>query len=317
VNSARVELRGIGVRYPASNRDAVANVDLTIAPGELLVFLGASGSGKSTLLRTINRLVVPTTGTVVIDGEDAALRPAPELRRGIGYVIQAGGLLPHLTVGQNIAIVPELLGWEKSRIAARVDELLHMVRLDPSYRARLPRRLSGGEQQRVGVARALAAEPALLLMDEPFGALDAIVRSELAGEILRIHRDLGTTIVFVTHDIDEALRLADRIAVFHDGRMLQADVPLRLLTHPADPYVAELTDASDVLRRLGVMHAADAATAEVPASVADGAARIDARSTLRDALGRMLLEGEPLLVVEDGRTRGILRFATIAAALRR
>ena len=317
MNSARVELRGIGVRYPASNRDAVANVDLTIAPGELLVFLGASGSGKSTLLRTINRLVVPTTGTVVIDGEDAALRPAPELRRGIGYVIQAGGLLPHLTVGQNIAIVPELLGWEKSRIAARVDELLHMVRLDPSYRARLPRRLSGGEQQRVGVARALAAEPALLLMDEPFGALDAIVRSELAGEILRIHRDLGTTIVFVTHDIDEALRLADRIAVFHDGRMLQADVPLRLLTHPADPYVAELTDASDVLRRLSVMHAADAATAEVPASVADGAARIDARSTLRDALGRMLLEGEPLLVVEDGRTRGILRFATIAAALRR
>jgi osmoprotectant transport system ATP-binding protein len=316
VSSASLELRGVCVRYPGADHDAIAGVDLNVAPGEFLVFLGASGSGKSTLLRTINRLVVPTAGSVFIDGEDTAARPAPELRRGIGYVIQAVGLLPHLSVGQNIAIVPELLGWGKARIAARVDELLKMVRLDPSYRTRLPRELSGGEQQRVGVARALAAEPPLLLMDEPFGALDAIVRSELGAEMLRIHRDLGTTIVFVTHDIDEALRLADRIAVFHDGRLLQIDAPLRLLTHPADPYVAELTDASDVLRRLSVMHAADAATDGVPPGVEGGAPRVDARSTLRDALGQMLLAGEPLIVVEDGRARGVLRFATIAAALR-
>ena len=316
MSSANLELRGVGVRYPGADRDAVIGVDLNVAPGEFLVFLGASGSGKSTLLRTINRLVIPTAGSVFIDGQDAAARPPPELRRSIGYVIQAVGLLPHLSVGQNIAIVPELLGWGKARITARVDTLLKMVRLDPSYRSRLPRELSGGEQQRVGVARALAAEPPLLLMDEPFGALDAIVRSELGSEMLRIHRDLGTTIVFVTHDIDEALRLADRIAVFHAGRLLQVDAPLRLLTHPADPYVAELTDSSDVLRRLSVMHAADAATAEVPPGVEESAPRVDARSTLRDALGQMLLAGEPLLVVEDGRARGVLRFATIAAALR-
>jgi len=316
MNSARLDLRGVSVRYPGTQRDAVTGVDLTVAPGEFLVFLGASGSGKSTLLRTINRLVVPSSGSVFIDGADAASRPAPDLRRGIGYVIQAVGLLPHLSVGQNIAVVPELLGWEKARVAARVDELLKMVRLDPSYRTRLPRELSGGEQQRVGVARALAAEPPLLLMDEPFGALDAIVRSELGAEMLRIHRDLGTTIVFVTHDVDEALRLADRVAVFHDGRLLQVDVPLRLLAHPADPYVAQLTDASDVLRRLGVMHVADAATEEVPAGVENSAPRVDARSTLRDALGQMLLAGEPLLVVEDGRVRGLLRFTSIAAALR-
>jgi osmoprotectant transport system ATP-binding protein len=206
------------------------------------------------------------------------------------------------------------LGWERPRITARVDELLRMVRLDPSYAKRLPRELSGGEQQRVGVARALAAEPPLLLMDEPFGALDAIVRAELGTEMLRIHRDLGTTIVFVTHDIDEALRLADRIAVFHDGRLLQIDVPLRLLTHPADPYVAELTDGSDVLRRLGLMPAGDAATAGAPSDAR--APHIDARSSLREALGRMLLDGEPLVVTEDGHPRGLLRFADIAAALR-
>jgi osmoprotectant transport system ATP-binding protein len=314
VNSASVELRGVRVRYPGAERDAVANVDMQIAPGEFLVFLGASGSGKSTLLRTINRLIPPTNGSVFIDGTDTTSRRAPELRRGIGYVIQAVGLLPHLTVGENIAVVPELLGWERTRIAARVDELLRMVRLDPSYGKRLPRELSGGEQQRIGVARALAAEPPLLLMDEPFGALDAIVRTELGTEMLRIHRDLGTTIVFVTHDIDEALRLADRIAVFHDGRLLQIDVPLRLLTHPADPYVAELTDASDVLRRLGLMPAGEAATGGAPAGA--NAPHIDARSSLREALGRMLLDGEPLVVTEDGRTRGVLRFADIAAALR-
>ena len=257
-----------------------------------------------------------TFNLVIIDGSNAASVPAPELRRKIGYVIQAVGLLPHLTIGENIAVVPQLLGWDRARIDARVGELLHMVRLDPVYRDRLPRELSGGEQQRVGVARAVAAEPPLLLMDEPFGALDAIVRAELQAELLRIHRDLGTTIVFVTHDIDEALRIADRIAVMHSGRLLQIDAPLRLLTHPADPYVAELTDASNVLRRLSLMQAGEAATSDASAGVDGSAPRIDAASTLRAALERMLLEGEPLVVVENGRTRGILRFATIAAALR-
>jgi osmoprotectant transport system ATP-binding protein len=316
VSSATVELRDVRVRYPDTDRDAVSNVNLQVAAGELLVMLGASGSGKSTLLRTINRLVVPTSGTVLIDGSDTASISAPELRRGIGYVIQAVGLLPHLTVGENIAIVPQLLGWESSRIAARVDELLDIVKLDRAYRDRLPRELSGGEAQRVGVARALAANPPLLLMDEPFGALDAIVRLELGAEVLRIHRDLGTTIVFVTHDIDEALRLADRIAVFHDGKLLQVDAPLPLLSHPADPYVAELTDSSDVIRRLSLMRAGDAATAGAPDGFGGNAPRIDAQATLRDALGQLLLDGEPLMVVDDGRTCGFLRFTTIAEALR-
>ena len=314
--SASLALRKVSVRYPGSQRAAVDAVDLEIAAGELVVLLGASGSGKSTLLRTINRLVPPSEGTILIDGRDAADLPAPELRRGIGYVIQAVGLFPHLTIGENIAVVPELLGWERARIDARVDQLLAMVRLDPAYRSRLPRELSGGEQQRAGVARALAAEPPVLLMDEPFGAVDAIVRVELQNQLLRIHRELGTTIVFVTHDVDEALRLAQRIAVVRGGRLLQVDQPLRLLTHPRDPYVAELTDASDVLRRLGLVRAGDAATAPVPAGVEESAPRIEAQATLREALGRILIDGEPLLIVRDGRPCGVLDVATIGESLR-
>ena len=314
--SASLGLRNVSVRYPGSQRAAVDGVDLEIAAGELVVLLGASGSGKSTLLRTINRLVLPSEGTILIDGRDAANLPAPELRRGIGYVIQAVGLFPHLTVGENIAVVPELLGWERARIDARVDQLLAMVRLDPAYRTRLPRELSGGEQQRAGVARALAVEPPVLLMDEPFGAVDAIVRVDLQNQLLRIHRELGTTIVFVTHDVDEALRLAQRIAVVRGGRLLQIDPPLRLLTHPCDPYVAELTDASDVLRRLGLVRAGEAATRTVPAGVRGNAPRIDAQATLREALGRILIDGEPLVVMSDGRPRGVLDVATIGETLR-
>ena len=229
MSSASVELRAVSVRYPNAERDAVDAVDARVEPGELLVLLGASGSGKSTLLRTINRLVVPTSGSVIIDGSNAASVPAPELRRKIGYVIQAVGLLPHLTIGENIAVVPQLLGWDRARIDARVGELLHMVRLDPVYRDRLPRELSGGEQQRVGVARAVAAEPPLLLMDEPFGALDAIVRAELQAELLRIHRDLGTTIVFVTHDLTEAILLADNVVLLsRQPTRLKADIEIPL-----------------------------------------------------------------------------------------
>jgi len=320
MSSASVSLRGVTVRYPGADREAIAHVDLEIPAGELLVLLGASGSGKSTLLRTINRLVPPTSGTVTIDGRDAADVAPPELRRGIGYVIQAVGLFPHLTVGENVAIVPELLGWEKPRISARIDELLRLVRLDPArYRERLPRELSGGEQQRVGVARALAAEPPILLMDEPFGAVDAIVRVELQDELLHIHERLGTTIVFVTHDVDEALRIAQRIAVVHEGRLEQVDVPLRLLSHPQTTYVAELTDASDVLRRLGLLRAGDVAIDGVPAAIEGNARRIDANASLREALGRLLIDGGPLVVIDanGARPRGILDVAAIGAALRR
>jgi osmoprotectant transport system ATP-binding protein len=237
---ARIELRGVGVTY-AGGSIAVRDVDLTIAAGEFAVFLGPSGSGKSTLLRTINRLIEPTGGDVLIDGVDVRTLDPVALRRGIGYVIQAVGLFPHLTIGANVGVVPALLGWDRARIARRVDELLALVRLDPAiYRDRYPRQLSGGEQQRAGVARALAAEPRVLLMDEPFGAVDAIVRASLQDEIRRIHRELGTTIVFVTHDVDEALRLADRVVVIAGGAVAQADTPQRVLEAPANDIVRSL-----------------------------------------------------------------------------
>jgi len=247
---AALRLRGVGVRYPGTAAAAVHDVDLDVAGGELTVFLGPSGCGKSTLLRTVNRLIEPTSGSIAIDGIDVTTLDPVTLRRGIGYVIQAVGLFPHLTIGANVGIVPVLLGWEPARIAARVDELLALVRLEPAnYRERLPRELSGGEQQRVGVARALAAEPRLLLMDEPFGAVDAIVRTSLQDEIRAIHRKLGTTIVFVTHDVDEALRIADRIVVMNAGTIAQNDVPAQVLEAPANDVVRELVGIDAASRR--------------------------------------------------------------------
>jgi osmoprotectant transport system ATP-binding protein len=237
---ARIELRNVGVSYPGG-AVAVRDVDLTIAAGEFAVLLGPSGSGKSTLLRTINRLVEPASGTVLVDGVDVRTLDPVVLRRGIGYAIQAVGLFAHLNVAANVGVVPALLGWDRTRIARRVDELLALVGLEPAvFRERYPRQLSGGEQQRAGVARALAAEPRVLLMDEPFGAVDAIVRAALQDEIRRIHRELGTTIVFVTHDVDEALRLADRIVVVANGAIAQADTPVRVLAEPASAVVRSL-----------------------------------------------------------------------------
>jgi osmoprotectant transport system ATP-binding protein len=250
---ARVELRALAVRYPDAAAAAVHDVDLTIEAGEFAVLLGPSGCGKSTLLRTLNRLVEPTSGTVLIDGGDVRERDATELRRGIGYVIQAVGLFPHYTVAENVAIVPQLLGWDRARIERRVDELLALIRLDPAqYRARKPRELSGGEAQRVGVARALAAEPRVLLMDEPFAAVDAIVRASLQDEIARVHRELGTTVVFVTHDVDEALRLAGRVVVMNAGRVVQTAPPDEILNRPADDFVRHLVGVDAETRRLAI-----------------------------------------------------------------
>jgi osmoprotectant transport system ATP-binding protein len=250
---ARVVLRGVGVRYPNAAQPAVHDVDLTIEGGAFTVLLGPSGCGKSTLLRTINRLVEPTSGEVVIDGVNVRDQDATVLRRGIGYVIQAVGLFPHYTVAQNVGVVPDLLGWDRARIDRRVDELLALVRLDPSrYRSRKPRELSGGEAQRIGVARALAAEPRVLLMDEPFAAVDAIVRASLQDEIARVHRELKTTIVFVTHDVDEALRLAGDIVVMNTGRIVQTGAPDEVLEHPADDFVRNLVGVDAETRRLAL-----------------------------------------------------------------
>lgn len=219
--------------------------------------LGPSGCGKSTLLRTVNRLAVPVSGSVYVGERDVAAQDPVQLRRGIGYVIQAVGLFGHMTVAQNIAVVPSLLGWDRDRTAARVDELLGLVDLEPQrYRHRYPRELSGGEQQRVGVARAIAAEPPVLLMDEPFGAVDAIVRRSLQDEIRRIASALHTTILFVTHDVDEALRLADRIVVMREGRIEQHGTPEQILREPATPYVAQLFAIDPELRRYDALRGA-------------------------------------------------------------
>jgi osmoprotectant transport system ATP-binding protein len=309
---APVDIRGVVVSYPGSDRRAVDDVSLEVAAGEFVVLLGPSGCGKSTLLRTINRLVIPETGTIIVDGRDVRDETPEALRRGIGYVIQAVGLFPHMSVGRNIGIVPQLLDWDRARVAARVDELLALVRLDPErYRARMPRELSGGEQQRVGVARALAAEPRVLLMDEPFGAVDAIVRTALQDETLRIHRALGTTIFFVTHDVDEALRLADRIVVMNAGKIVQADVPLRVLAKPASPYVEELMNAKDAVRRLQLMCVRDAMAP--PGGATQG--RIAADRTLRDALGSFLEGADRLSVVEGENERGTLAFEDVRRAI--
>jgi osmoprotectant transport system ATP-binding protein len=219
---------------------AVDDLTLSVEEGEVVALVGSSGSGKTTTLRMINRLIEPSTGTITIEGRDVSTLPAHELRRGIGYVIQQSGLFPHRTVLANVATVPRLLGWDKGRAIARATEMLDLVGLDQSFAERYPAQLSGGQQQRVGVARALAADPPVLLMDEPFGAVDPIVRAQLQREFAKLQRDLGKTVVFVTHDVDEAIVLGDRIAVLETGgRLAQLDTPAQLLAHPASAFVAD------------------------------------------------------------------------------
>jgi osmoprotectant transport system ATP-binding protein len=244
-----IEIAGLTKRYGSTT--VVDDVSLQVPRGSVTAIVGTSGSGKSTLLRMINRLIEPTSGFVRMDGRLTTAEPAHLLRRRIGYVIQGNGLFPHYTVAENIAVVPRLLGWDGERIRRRTEELLQLFGLDPVIHAqRLPAELSGGQQQRVGVARALAADPALLLMDEPFGALDPVIRAKAQADLRAIQRQLGTTVLIVTHDMDEAFLLADRIAVLDSGRLLQHDVPARLLTAPATPQVAALTGTADRALRL-------------------------------------------------------------------
>lgn len=239
-----LRLQSVCKDYDRGRVRAVDQVDLEVAPGEFLVLLGGSGSGKTTTLKMINRLIEPTSGTILVDGVDVAGVDPVLLRRGIGYVFQGIGLFPHMTVGANIAITPELLGWKKDVIKQRVDELLELVGLSPEvYRQRMPAALSGGQRQRVGVARALAARPRVMLMDEPFGALDPITRDALQSELKRLQRTLNLTVVMVTHDMTEALLLADRIAVMDAGRLQQVGTPGELLINPVNDTVAALTES--------------------------------------------------------------------------
>ena len=290
------------------SRPAVNQVSCEVASGELVVILGPSGCGKTTLLKMVNRLYEPTSGRIYIDGQDIKRLKPTKLRQKIGYVIQQSGLFPHMTVADNVAVVPKLLKWPNPRIQARVDELRQLVKLPPTeYRDRYPAQLSGGQQQRVGIARALAGDPAYLLMDEPFGAIDAITRNDLQAEILRLQRQLQKTILFVSHDVDEALRLGDRILVMNAGRIVQFDKPFNLLTQPADSFIQALLGTDDMVRQLGLLPVTTAMIKVPNQEQARDCPLIQAADNLRDALSLMLKTGTPALtVVQAGEPVGQL-----------
>ncbi|ESZ48576.1 ATP-binding protein [Mesorhizobium sp. L2C054A000] len=296
-----IEIEGITKRYDATT--VVDDVSMVVQPRTVCVIVGTSGSGKTTLLRMINRLVEPTAGVIKLDGNDNRTLPGYELRRSIGYAIQGHGLFPHRTVAQNIATVPVLLGWDKDRIKARVDELMTLYQLDPeAYGPRYPHELSGGQQQRVGVARALAAEPNVLLMDEPFGALDPIIRTKAQEDLLAIQKRFGTTIILVTHDMEEAVHMGDKIAVMDAGKLVQYAKPEEILARPANAFVETLVGASEKPFRLlslgRVREAVEKGSAEGEAIPGD--------ASQRDALAELLWSGRPALPVkgEDGKPLG-------------
>lgn len=249
-----ISLDGVTKRYPGANSPAVGELSLEVSRGEFVTLVGPSGCGKTTTLKMINRIIEPTSGSIRVDGVDTLSMPAYELRRSIGYVIQQIGLFPHRTIAQNIATVPQLLGWDEGRIARRTDELIELVGLEAEMLPRYPGALSGGQQQRVGVARALAADPPVLLMDEPFGAVDPIVRGHLQTEFLELQQELGKTVVFVTHDIDEAILLGTRVAVLNVGGVLeQYDTPEVILREPANSFVEDFLGGERGLKRLGLL----------------------------------------------------------------
>ncbi|GIF49006.1 osmoprotectant transport system ATP-binding protein [Asanoa ferruginea] len=305
--AAPIELRDVRKQYP-DGTVAVDKLSLSVNAGELAVLIGPSGCGKSTVLRMINRLIEPTAGEILIDGEDVTGVDAVRLRRRIGYVIQNVGLFPHQTIHTNVGTVPRLLGWPKQAIRARADELLDLVGLDPArYGKRYPHELSGGQRQRVGFARALAADPVVLLMDEPFSAVDPIARSGLQREFLRLQAEVRKTVVLVTHDLDEAVRMGDRIVVLSQGGHLeQFGTPAQLLGEPASPFVREFVGKDRGIRRLAVMPVTEDML--TPAGdVTDQLPAVDLGTSLYDALAAMLVTNADYAEVKDGaRTAGLI-----------
>jgi osmoprotectant transport system ATP-binding protein len=307
-----IRLDGVSKRYPGASTFAIEELSLDVAPGETVILVGPSGCGKTTTMRLVNRLIEPTSGRILVDGKDVSTVDADELRRHIGYVIQQIGLFPHLTVTANIGMVPRALGWPKRRIAERVDELLTLVGLDPvTFRRRYPKQLSGGQQQRVGVARALAADPPVMLMDEPFGAIDPITRDRLHDEFVALQANIRKTVVIVTHDITEAVKLGDRIAIFAEGgRLAQFDTPARILAEPADEFVASFVGSGAAVRGLSLRRVDELPLA--PDSGAPGRATVRADQTLLDALDAMLHAHTQVAVVrDDDRVVGELDWATV------
>jgi osmoprotectant transport system ATP-binding protein len=347
-----IVLEGVEKTYPGSTAPAVERLDLAVAEGEIVMLIGPSGCGKTTTLKMMNRLIEPTAGRILLDDEDVTNVNGDQLRRKIGYVIQQGGLFPHFSIADNIGVVPKMLGWDKQRIRDRADELLHLVGLEPStYRDRYPRQLSGGQQQRIGVARALAADPPVMLMDEPFGAIDPITRDRLQDEFLEIQRTVGKTICFVTHDLQEAVKLGDRIAVFGSGGKLhQYDPPDILLTSPADDFVNDFVGGGAAVRRLSLLdlsrlqlHPIETEDGAVgnrngtPVAEVDGSGRpvswrhlpgvegaapalvtVPISGTVYDAVDVMLDGSVSLVAVvdEEGRAQGILHWNDLVSGLR-
>jgi osmoprotectant transport system ATP-binding protein len=348
--AAPLEFRNVSKRYPGADRPALQDLSFEVPAGDICVLVGPSGCGKTTAMRMVNRMIDITEGDILLDGGSVRTRPPAELRRHIGYVIQQIGLFPHLSIADNIATVPRLLGWDRQRVQARVDELLELISLPPETRDRYPAEISGGQRQRVGVARALAADPPLMLMDEPFGAIDPITRDRLQNEFLRLQADIRKTIVFVTHDIDEAIKMGDRIAIMREGGVLaQYDTPENILAEPADDFVAQFVGLDRGLKRLALSDLGELQLAEADVLRDGTPARgrapervvfVDDRghpigrlgadgepepvgpvgnptTSLRDALSMIMSDGSrPLVVVDaDGAVAGVAPIDLIAGAL--
>jgi osmoprotectant transport system ATP-binding protein len=319
-DAAEIVFDHVTKRYAGSERPAVDDLSITIPAGEICVLIGPSGGGKTTAMKLVNRLITLTEGDITIDGQSVMKLDPVELRRGIGYVIQQIGLFPHMTIEANVATVPKLVGWDKQRTRTRSRELLELVGLDPEeYAKRYPAQLSGGQRQRVGLARAMAADPPLMLMDEPFGAIDPITRDRLQNDFLRLHREVRKTVIFVTHDIDEAIKMGDRICILRQGgRLAQFDTPEAILANPADEFVADFVGADRGLKRLGLRNLGELDTlASTPHS--NGRPRPEAGPdmTLRDALSLMLTAGSSELEVhdDDGGVRGYLTLEALSRML--
>nr|WP_241989302.1 ABC transporter ATP-binding protein [Cryobacterium serini] len=305
-SGALIELDSVTKQYPNQPVAAVQNFSMTVQPGELIMFVGPSGCGKTTTMKMINRIIEPTSGSISIDGRDVLSLDPSELRRHIGYVIQQIGLFPHMTIAENIGVVPKLLNWSKEKTADRVHELLTTVGLEPGdFAHRYPKQLSGGQQQRVGVARALAADPPVMLMDEPFGATDPITREKLQAEFLRLQASIGKTIIFVTHDFDEAVRLGDRIAVLSNRSQIeQFDTPANILASPANEYVSSFIGLGTAIKRLVLIPVTAARLGPASAAVAGGTT-VRTTDSLRDALDSLVLTGLPALAVVDELNKAV------------
>ncbi len=314
---AKIAFHEVTKQYRGATKPAVDAVSFEVQEGATCMLLGTSGSGKTTLLRMVNRLIEPTSGEIVIDDKNVLAGSPIALRRHIGYVIQQVGLFPHMNIAENIRVTAEIAGWSKKRMAERVDELLTLVGLEPAeYRSRFPRQLSGGQQQRVGLARAMAADPAILLMDEPFGALDAITRERMQDELLRIQYTMHKTVLFVTHDVEEAFKIGDLIAVLSEGKLVQLGTPIELLAHPANDFVRKLVGADSMLRQLQylpVTAALDTTQDNSASPQGDAYPRSSSDATLLQAMLTLIEKNTPILAVYDENDQHVVGTVTLAS----